>query len=142
MDTRRDGAGPGDRAARYSDGQFEALYEVTRATGRRAAHLREQASTSRAASAASREATAPSAREADQEALAGVRARIDRAVLKADNLERALASNRRIGMAVGILMARRGLTDEQAFDCLRQVSQRRNVKLRDLAESVIYTGDL
>jgi len=59
-----------------------------------------------------------------------------------ENLRQALVTNRRIGMAMGILMARARLTEEQAFDRLRQVSQQRNVKLRDLAEQVIYTGDL
>jgi hypothetical protein len=82
------------------------------------------------------------ARVTDHEALAGVRARIDEAEMRAENLERALTSNRRIGMAIGILMTRRGLTDEQAFDCLRQASQRDNIKLRDVAETVIYTGDV
>ena len=52
-----------------------------------------------------------------------------------------MVSNRRIGMAVGILMERHRLTEEQAFDRLRDLSQRRNVKLRDLAEQMIYTGD-
>jgi AmiR/NasT family two-component response regulator len=44
-------------------------------------------------------------------------------------------------MAMGILLAHH-LTEEQAFDALRQESMRRNVKLRDLAEEVIYTGTL
>jgi hypothetical protein len=58
------------------------------------------------------------------------------------NLERALVTNRRIGMALGVLMARHGLTEEQAFDRLRDQSSRRNVKLAAIAEEVIYTGDL
>ena len=49
-------------------------------------------------------------------------------------------SNRRIGIAIGILMARAGHTDEQAFECLRDASQQHNRKLRDIAEDVIYTG--
>ncbi|NEK96377.1 ANTAR domain-containing protein [Modestobacter muralis] len=44
-------------------------------------------------------------------------------------------------MAMGILMERHRITEEQAFDRLRVLSQRRNVKLRDVAERVIYTGD-
>ena len=59
----------------------------------------------------------------------------------AEHLERALASNRRIGMAIGILMERHRLTEERAFDRLRDLSQRSNVKLRDVAEQLIYTGD-
>jgi AmiR/NasT family two-component response regulator len=45
-------------------------------------------------------------------------------------------------MAIGILMATRQLTEAAAFDCLRQVSNQRNVKLRLVAEEVIYEGAL
>ncbi|MGY1603927.1 ANTAR domain-containing protein [Geodermatophilus sp. SYSU D00815] len=62
--------------------------------------------------------------------------------MRAAGLERAQLSNRRIGMALGILMARGGLTEQQAFDALRTASSRRNVRLRDLAEQVIFTGTL
>jgi ANTAR domain len=58
------------------------------------------------------------------------------------HLERALVSNRRIAMALGVLMARHRLTEQQAFDLLREQSSRRNVKLAAIAEEVIYTGDL
>jgi AmiR/NasT family two-component response regulator len=58
------------------------------------------------------------------------------------NLQAALDSNRRIGMAIGILMASRRFTEEAAFACLRQVSNVRNVKLRVVAEEVIYKGTL
>ena len=61
---------------------------------------------------------------------------------KIANLERALVTNRRIGIAIGILMARTGHTDRQVFDTLRTMSQHRNRKLRDIAEDVIYTGAL
>jgi AmiR/NasT family two-component response regulator len=61
---------------------------------------------------------------------------------KIANLEIALVSARRIGMAIGILMARHGLTDDQAFERLRQVSQQHHHKLRDIAEQVIFTGAL
>jgi chromosome segregation ATPase len=57
------------------------------------------------------------------------------------NLERALETNRHIAMAIGILMARGAMTEDQAFERLRQLSQRRHVKLRDVAEEVVYTGD-
>jgi AmiR/NasT family two-component response regulator len=62
------------------------------------------------------------------------------ATAHAEELRRALLSSRQIGMAMGIFMERHRLTAEQAFDCLRDLSQRRNVKLRDLAEQIIYTG--
>ncbi len=39
-------------------------------------------------------------------------------------------------------MARRGCTSEVAFEALRKTSMRRNVKLRDIADEVVYTGDL
>ncbi|MCZ2830332.1 ANTAR domain-containing protein [Modestobacter sp. VKM Ac-2986] len=44
-------------------------------------------------------------------------------------------------MAMGILMERYGLTAEQAFDGLRDLSQRRNVKLREVAEQLVFTGE-
>jgi AmiR/NasT family two-component response regulator len=60
----------------------------------------------------------------------------------ATNLRAALATNRRIGMAIGILMALRKVTEEEAFELLRQASSRRNVKLRLVAEEVVRTGEL
>jgi hypothetical protein len=61
---------------------------------------------------------------------------------RADHLDRALMSGRRIGAAIGILMASRRLTEQQAFDALRVASQRGNRKLRDVAEDVLLTGEL
>jgi AmiR/NasT family two-component response regulator len=52
-----------------------------------------------------------------------------------------LVSNRRIGMAMGILIERHRFTDDQAFDQLRDLSQRGNIKLRDVAQVTIYTSD-
>jgi hypothetical protein len=59
---------------------------------------------------------------------------------QADHLRIALASNRQIGAAIGILMASRKLTSEHAFDLLRLVSQHRHRKLYDVALEVIETG--
>ncbi|WP_375476581.1 ANTAR domain-containing protein [uncultured Jatrophihabitans sp.] len=59
---------------------------------------------------------------------------------KIDNLERALLSSRRIGIAIGILMATHKITADQAFDLLRIVSQNKHRKLVDVAESVVETG--
>jgi hypothetical protein len=56
------------------------------------------------------------------------------------NLQVALASNRRIGTAIGILMAHRRITDDAAFELLRAASQRGHRKLRDIAEDVVLTG--
>jgi AmiR/NasT family two-component response regulator len=59
---------------------------------------------------------------------------------KIAHLEIALKSSRRIGMALGILMAERKIREEQAFDLLRDASQHENRKLRDIAEDVIVSG--
>lgn len=61
---------------------------------------------------------------------------------RAENLSRALESNREIGVAIGILMARHRITREQAVGMLRVVSQDLNRKLRDVAADVARTGDL
>jgi len=61
-------------------------------------------------------------------------------VENASHLKQALLSNRRIGMAIGIMMALHRLDEQQAFDLLRVASQHTHVKLRDVAEDVILTG--
>lgn len=58
------------------------------------------------------------------------------------NLQIALKSNREIGKAIGILMWSHKLTNEQAFDLLRVVSQHTHRKLRDVASEVCATGTL
>jgi AmiR/NasT family two-component response regulator len=77
----------------------------------------------------------------DAAELRHARADLAAALVDVAELQRALATSRQIGMAMGILMERHRLTPEQAFDRLRDLSQRRNVKLRDLADQVVYTGD-
>jgi GAF domain-containing protein len=57
-------------------------------------------------------------------------------------LEQAVASNRAIGMAIGILMAIQRVGQDEAFDLLRTVSQRTNRKLREIADEVVHTGQL
>ncbi len=52
-------------------------------------------------------------------------------------LKGALDSNRRIGMAMGLVMGQLGVADDEAFDALRQISQNTNRKLRDVADDVI-----
>lgn len=59
-----------------------------------------------------------------------------------ENLRAALVSARRIGAAIGILMGARRITDDQAFAILSDVSQRRNRKLRDVADHVRRTGTI
>ncbi|MEU7481915.1 ANTAR domain-containing protein [Lentzea sp. NPDC042327] len=58
------------------------------------------------------------------------------AELQAQHLRRAIDSRDVIGQAKGILMARRGLTADEAFDQLRHTSQQLNVKLVAIAEMV------
>jgi len=59
-----------------------------------------------------------------------------------EHLREALESRDVIGQAKGILMARRNCTSEAAFEALRKASQHRNTKLREVAEQVVYLGDL
>jgi AmiR/NasT family two-component response regulator len=61
---------------------------------------------------------------------------------RAANLEAALASNRQIGAAIGILMQRHKITERQGLDLLRRSSQAANWKLRDIADTVVLTGAL
>jgi GAF domain-containing protein len=65
-------------------------------------------------------------------ALAATRA-LTAAELQATHLRRAVDSRDVIGQAKGILMHRRGIGAEEAFDILRKTSQSLNVKLVDLA---------
>jgi GAF domain-containing protein len=58
------------------------------------------------------------------------------------NLNAALLSRDVIGQAKGILMERLKLTPEDAFDALRDSSQRLNAKLRVVAERLTETGQL
>ncbi len=58
------------------------------------------------------------------------------------SLQEALQSNRRIGVAVGIVMSELRITESAAFEALRRLSMDRNRKLRDVAEDVIDTGAL
>lgn len=61
---------------------------------------------------------------------------------QARNLERAVESNRETGAAVGVLMARHGITRHQAFELLREASQDTGRKLAAIATDVVDTGEL
>jgi hypothetical protein len=65
-----------------------------------------------------------------------------RARSRAWNLEIALRSSRTISAAVGIIMANRRSSYEEAYDLLRTVSQQSHRKIRDLAEDVVFSGEL
>jgi hypothetical protein len=56
--------------------------------------------------------------------------------LEASHLHEALRSRDVIGQAKGILMERRGISAEEAFNVLRQTSQSLNVKLAQVAETL------
>lgn len=68
--------------------------------------------------------------------------RAARARQEALDLRRALRSNRLIGTAVGILMARHGLDSQQAFAMLSTASQGANRKVVDLAAELVHEGRL
>jgi AmiR/NasT family two-component response regulator len=61
------------------------------------------------------------------------------AELRIENLEAALVNARKIGAAIGIVMAAEKLTYDEAFKHLSSVGQRANEKLRVVAERVILT---
>ncbi|MDF1488613.1 ANTAR domain-containing protein [Tessaracoccus caeni] len=56
------------------------------------------------------------------------------------HLQVAVQSHRLIGQATGVLVERHRLVPPAAFERLRQASQRRNLKLRELATRVIESG--
>jgi hypothetical protein len=58
------------------------------------------------------------------------------AELEATHLRKAVESRDVIGQAKGILMQRRGISADEAFDLLRKASQELNVKLADLARTL------
>jgi GAF domain-containing protein len=58
------------------------------------------------------------------------------------HLERALQSNRGIGVAIGVLMNQYKITQAEAFDLLRMASQHGHRKLVDVALDVTETGTL
>ncbi|MGY1592370.1 GAF and ANTAR domain-containing protein [Geodermatophilus sp. SYSU D00708] len=63
---------------------------------------------------------------------------------KAEQLRGGLDTRTVIGQAVGLLMAQERCTAEQAFALLKHSSQRRNVKLRDVAAGLVaaFEADL
>jgi transcriptional regulator with GAF, ATPase, and Fis domain len=57
-------------------------------------------------------------------------------------LRDAIGTRQDIGEAIGIIMERYKLTEQQAFDLLRKESQARNVKLRELAKRITERGEI
>jgi GAF domain-containing protein len=60
-------------------------------------------------------------------------------VRKVEDLMTALETRTTIGQAIGVLMERYKLDEDRAFNFLTRISQTNNVKLRDIAKSVIET---
>lgn len=65
----------------------------------------------------------------------------ERAAGREAQLKEAVASHRVVGQAVGILVERHRLLPEEAFTRLRKASQDRNLRMRDLAERILATGE-
>lgn len=63
--------------------------------------------------------------------------RLDGVRRLAGQLEQAMASRAVIEQAKGVIMAMRGVCEQDAFEVLRQTSQARNVKVRVLAHQVV-----
>jgi GAF domain-containing protein len=61
---------------------------------------------------------------------------------RVEHLRTALDTNRQIGAAMGILMARHRCSYDNAFTALRVASQHLHRKLRDVADEVVFTGVL
>jgi hypothetical protein len=57
------------------------------------------------------------------------------------NLHQALRTRELIGQAQGILIERERITSEQAFDVLRRASQLLNIKVREVAQNLVDTGE-
>jgi GAF domain-containing protein len=88
----------------------------------------------------------PDAFTRDDEAVAHILARhASVAVATArheETLARAVDARKLVGQAMGILMERFDLSDDQAFALLRRYSQDTNTKLRDVAQELIDTRRL
>ncbi|MBG0740466.1 GAF and ANTAR domain-containing protein [Paeniglutamicibacter antarcticus] len=62
--------------------------------------------------------------------------------LKTDQLGEAISTRDLIGQAKGILMERYKITGHQAFTILARASSQSNVKLREVAEHLVTSGDV
>lgn len=86
-----------------------------------------------------------SERQAYVRLVGGLTAQALRALADAESmahLGEGLERRARVGVAIGILVSRRGITPDEAFALLRTRSQRSGVRIRDLAERVLVDGDL
>jgi GAF domain-containing protein len=60
----------------------------------------------------------------------------------AENMQRAMESRAVIDQAKGILMERYKLTADMAFQALARVSMQSNIRVRDVADTLVRTGEL
>lgn len=67
---------------------------------------------------------------------------LEQAQAEVAQAQRALDSCRDIGVALGVLMTKRGVDREAALAVLRRASQHSHVKLRDVAVDYLRTGSL
>ncbi|WP_428342961.1 GAF and ANTAR domain-containing protein [Mycobacterium sp.] len=56
---------------------------------------------------------------------------------RAENLQRALVSRKTIDQAIGIIRGRTGISDDEAFDRLKRISQTENTKLAAVAARIV-----
>lgn len=82
----------------------------------------------------------------DEEAIAHILARHASVAVSSarreENLAQAVDARKLVGLAMGILMERYDLNEDQAFSVLRRYSQDTNTKLRDVAQQLIETRKL
>jgi transcriptional regulator with GAF, ATPase, and Fis domain len=64
------------------------------------------------------------------------------AARQVENLKLALQTSRHIGEAIGILMSRYRINEQQAFRRIVRYSQVHNTKVREIAEMINQTGEL
>lgn len=57
-------------------------------------------------------------------------------------LHTAMETRNEIGEALGIVMERYKVTEDDAFTVLKKTSQDRNIKLRDIARAIVQTGEI
>ncbi len=76
------------------------------------------------------------------EALEDATISLDREIERMENLRGALASREVTGRAEGILIERERIAADQAFGVLRRASQHLTIKLREVAQYVLDTGEM
>ncbi|WP_375488500.1 ANTAR domain-containing protein [uncultured Jatrophihabitans sp.] len=78
--------------------------------------------------------------QSEREIIANLQDRLIQSEMAYAHLEGAIASSRRIGAAIGIVMAVSKVTEEAALGVLKTISQRQNRKLRLVADDIVLTG--